>query len=151
MSTSTAPPDSLVPAELPARFAARFIDAMLLVAATGGLGLLMGFGYDWLILNATIVFAYFALLDAFTGATLGKLALGLRVVGPDGGRPSIKQSLIRETFTLFGAIPFVGPLLALGAWVWITLSVRGSPLRQGKHDQLAGGTRVIVSRRSSAQ
>ena len=60
---STIPSDSLVPAELPARFVARALDAALLVAATVGLGLLMGFGYDWLLLNATIVFGYFALLD----------------------------------------------------------------------------------------
>jgi uncharacterized RDD family membrane protein YckC len=128
---STVPSDSLVPAELPARFAARALDAALLLAAAAGLGLLLGFGWDWL------------LLDAFTGATLGKLALGLRVVGPDGGRPSLGQSLIRETFTLLGAIPIVGPPLALAAWVWIMLSIRASPLRQGRHDQLAGGTRVI--------
>ena len=140
---STIPSDSLVPAELPARFAARALDAALLVAATVGLGLLMGFGWDWLLLNATLIFGYFALLDTLAGATLGKLALGLRVVGPDGGRPSLGQSLIRETFTLLGAIPIVGPPLALAAWAWITLSIRASPLRQGRHDQIAGGTRVI--------
>lgn len=137
------PSDSLVPAELPARFAARALDALFLVAATVGLGLVMGFGYDWLVLNAAIVIGYFALLDTLAGATLGKLALGLRVVGPDGGRPSITQSLIREAFTLAGAIPIVGPPLALAVWAWITLSIRASPLRQGKHDLLAGGTRVI--------
>lgn len=49
------------------------------------------------------------------GATPGKLALGLRVIGPDGGRPTPRQALIREAFTVLGAIPFAGPLLALAA------------------------------------
>ncbi|WP_437949867.1 RDD family protein [Sorangium sp. So ce296] len=68
---------------------------------------------------------------------------GLRVVGPDGGRPSLNQALVREAFTLVGSIPIVGPLLALAAWVWIDMTIRSSPLRQGKHDLLAGGTRVV--------
>ncbi|HEX8537960.1 MAG TPA: RDD family protein, partial [Cystobacter sp.] len=102
-----------------------------------------GFGFDWLLLGAAIVLAYFCLLDTLVGATPGKFALGLRVIGPDGGRPSPRQALIREAFTVVGSIPFIGPLLALAAWTVIALTIRSSPLRQGKHDLLAGGTRVI--------
>ena len=29
------------------------------------------------------------------------------------------------------------------AWVWIAMRIRSSPLRQGPHDLLAGGTRVV--------
>jgi uncharacterized RDD family membrane protein YckC len=141
-ATSLAAP---VPAELPARLAARALDVLVLVALDVGLGRLIGFGFDWLLLGSALVLAYFALLDATLGATPGKLALGLRVVGPDGGRPSLRQALIREAFTVVGAIPFLGPLLALAAWGWILGTIRANPLRQGKHDQLAGGTRVIKS------
>ena len=49
----------------------------------------------------------------------------------------------REAFTVLGAISFAGPLLALAAWAWIIATIRSTPLRQGKHDMLAGGTRVI--------
>jgi uncharacterized RDD family membrane protein YckC len=66
----------------------------------------------------------------------------LRVTGMAGNKPSMKQALIRECFTLLGAIPFAGPLLSLAAWLWIVVSMRSSPLRQGVHDRLAG-TRVV--------
>ncbi|WP_437790316.1 RDD family protein [Sorangium sp. So ce693] len=134
---------SPVPAELSSRIAARGIDVLVLAALDVGLGQLIGFGFDWLILGSALVLAYFSLLDALAGATPGKLALGLRVLGPDGGRPSLKQALIREAFTIVGAVPLAGPLIALAAWTWIALTIRSSPLRQGKHDLFAGGTRVI--------
>jgi uncharacterized RDD family membrane protein YckC len=108
----------------------------------------MGFGFDWLAVGTVIVLGYFAGLDALFGATLGKAALGLRVVGPDGGRPTLRQALIRESFTVVGSVPFIGGPLALGAWVWIGRSIRRHELRQGKHDLLAGGTRVV--RRATA-
>ena len=142
--------DALVPAELPVRLAARAIDMLLLVCAGGALGRQIGFRYDWLITTAAIVILYFTLADVVAGATVGKAALRLRVLGPDGRRPSLKQALIRESFILLGAIPFVGPLLALISWGWIVLTIRSSPLRQGKHDLLAGGTRLICYRNTSA-
>lgn len=142
--------DSSVSAELPVRIAARGIDVLVLVAIDLGLGRLIGFGFDWLLIGSAIVLAYFALLDVVAGATIGKLALGLRVVGPDGGRPSLRQALTREAVTVVGAIPFAGPLLAIAAWTWIALTIRSNPLRQGKHDLLAGGTRVIRARVGSS-
>ena len=135
--------DSLVPAELLPRLAARAIDVLLLVCAGVTFGRQIGFGFDWLITTAAGVILYFTVADVVAGATVGKAALGLRVLGPDGGRPSFKQALIRESFILLGAIPFAGPLLAFTSWVWIVLTIRSSPLRQGKHDLLAGGTRVV--------
>jgi uncharacterized RDD family membrane protein YckC len=133
----------MTPAEIPARLAARVIDTLILGAIAGALGLRIGFRYDWLLVSAAMVILYFGFCDAFAGATLGKFALGLRVIGPDGKRPTVMQSLMRESFTLLGAIPFAGPILALGAWIWIFVTIRSSPLRQGKHDLIAGGTRVV--------
>jgi uncharacterized RDD family membrane protein YckC len=135
--------DSLAPGELPARVTARAIDVLLLVGIGGALGRQIGFGFDWLITTAVIVILYFVVADAATGTTAGKAVLRLRVIGPDRRRPTLKQAFIRESFILLGAIPFVGPLLALTSWVWILLTIRSSKLRQGKHDVLAGGTRVI--------
>jgi uncharacterized RDD family membrane protein YckC len=132
-----------VPGDLPIRTAARAVDVFVAAALVVGLGRVMGFGFDWLIVGAGAILAYFALSDAFFGATLGKLVFGLRVVGRDGGRPSLKQALIREAVTVVGAIPLVGPLLALGSWIWIAKTIRANAMRQGKHDLLAGGTRVI--------
>jgi uncharacterized RDD family membrane protein YckC len=131
------------PGELYARLEARLLDVLVLLAIDGVLGQVIGYGFNWLFIAAAIVLAYFTLCDALAGATVGKLVLGLRVIGPDGGNPSLQQSLAREAFTIVGAVPFVGPVLAVVAWIWIGVSIRQSPLRQGKHDLIAGGTRVV--------
>jgi uncharacterized RDD family membrane protein YckC len=139
------------PAELPPRLAARAIDIGVLVAVDVSLGKMMGFGFDWLLIGASIVLAYFVLSDTVAGATPGKAVLGLRVIDAEGGgRPSLRQALIREAFMVVGAVPFAGPLLALAAWVWIGVTIRSNPLRRGKHDLLAG-TRVIATSRRLAE
>jgi uncharacterized RDD family membrane protein YckC len=134
--------DAAASADFLSRLLARGIDAVVLVVVQVALGLVMGFGYDWLIVGATVVIVYFALCHHLAGATIGKRALGLQVVGPDGERPSLRAAVLREAFTLLGAIPFLGPLLALGAWIWMGLRIQASQLKQGPHDLLAGGTRV---------
>ena len=150
MTTPTTP--SLpAPAELAPRVAARAIDLALLTAVEVGYGQVIGFGFDWLAIGTALVLSYFVVLDTLFGATLGKAALGLRVVGPDGGRPTFRQSLVRELFMLLGSVPFVGIPLAVGAWIWISRSIRANPLRQGKHDLLAGGTRVVRLRLTAGQ
>ena len=67
----------------------------------------------------------------------------MRVQGSSGHQPSLGAALARESFVLLGAIPFVGPLLALAAWPTLCLTIRASPLGQGWHDRWAGGTRVV--------
>jgi uncharacterized RDD family membrane protein YckC len=133
------------PAGVPVRIASRLIDTLILGAVVGMLGKVIRFDFVWLAAGTGIVLLYFVLMDVCYGATVGKFALGLRVTGPSGGPPTLRESLIREAFTMLGAIPFVGPFLALGAWIWIILTARSSPLHQGKHDILAGGTRVVLA------
>jgi hypothetical protein len=70
--------------------------------------------------------------------------LGLRVHGPGGApKPTAKQSAIRNVWTLFPIIPFIGGLLAFVAMIVIAVTISGSPTKQGKHDDLAGGTQVV--------
>ena len=134
---------NLTPADVPVRLVARALDVIVVVALNVLLGRRMGFGFDWLVIGAALIWLYFAVLDTTAGATLGKLVSGLRVVGEDGRRPSLTQSLKREAFTAVGAIPFVGPLIAVGLWVWFVMVIRRSPARQGPHDSFAGGTHVV--------
>jgi uncharacterized RDD family membrane protein YckC len=141
--TQTAYSTSQTAAGIPIRIAARIIDILILVVIDGALGRAIGFGFDWLIIAAAIVLTYFVALDVLAGTTPGKAVFSLRVTGPDGKPLSAKQALIRESFILLGAVPYAGPFLALAAWAWIFVTMRSSPLRQGKHDQLAGGTLVI--------
>ena len=131
------------PGELVPRLVARVIDAILLVVIGVILGVMMKFNFAWLFLQSGLTFGYFVLLDTYQGATLGKQVMRLRVTAPGGGNPTLGQAAIREAFTLVGAIPFIGPLLSLGAWIGIAITISSSPTLQGQHDQLAGGTQVV--------
>lgn len=133
------------PGTLGRRFAARLIDAGAVALVGVPLGLLLDFGPGWLLLQAGLVYGYFVVLDVSWGTTLGKQLVGLRVTGPQGGRPTVQQAAVREAFTIVGSVPYVGPLLALVAWIVIAVTINASPTRQGKHDDLAGGTRVVVA------
>lgn len=128
---------------LAVRLAARFLDVIVVVLLNLALGQVIGFGFDWLVLGAGVILGYFVAGDTLFGATLGKRALGLRVITGDGERPSPRQALRRELFVVVGAVPFVGPLLALGLWIWMIVTIRASALGQGPHDRFAGGTRVV--------
>ncbi len=63
-----------------------------------------------------IIFLYFILLEALAGATLGKWALGIRVVRLDRGKPGLARSLWRNLLRLVDGMPvlnIVGGVLIL--------------------------------------
>lgn len=127
------------------RTAARALDFVLLGALGAAWGYPFAYGFVWLGVHALVVYLYFAIGDAFFGRTLGKAALGLRVAGAGGApRATLGQALAREAFVILGAVPFVGPLLALTSWIAIAVTAKQSELGQGFHDRLAGGTRVTT-------
>jgi uncharacterized RDD family membrane protein YckC len=60
------------------------------------------------------LFSYATLAHALGGATLGKWLLHLKVVGPDGARPSLGRSAVRSALAGFSfALLGLGFLLAL--------------------------------------
>lgn len=140
-----APTRARAPGALWTRLAARVVDAVLLTAIGVSLGLLMDFSVAWLVVQAGLIYAYFVLFDTTVGTTPGKRLFRLRVLGPDGGRPTLGQAAAREAFTLVGAVPYAGPVFALGAWIAIAVTIRASEVGEGLHDRLAGGTRVTQS------
>ena len=78
------------------------------------------------------------------GWTPGKKLLGMSVRGPGGvAKPTASQSAIRNLFTLLPIIPFIGGLLGVIAIVVIAVTINNSPTKQGKHDEMAGGTQVV--------
>jgi uncharacterized RDD family membrane protein YckC len=90
------------------------------------------------------MFVYFVAFETTQGWTIGKKLLGLHVRGPAGAaKPDLSQSAIRNTFTLLPVVPFVGGLLGFIAIVVIAVTINGSLTKQGKHDELAGGTQVV--------
>ena len=94
--------------------------------------------------SGVLMFAYFVAMEVTKGATLGKKLLGLSVRGAGGlPKPDFKQSAIRNAFTLLPVVPYVGGLLGVIAIIVIAVTISNSPTKQGKHDELAGGTQVV--------
>jgi len=96
------------------RWAATWIDFVVL----GLLGYALLFGPEMLpiseeaaaligfLLLFLVPVAYYFVLEALTGATLGKLILGIRVVDADGNPPGIVKNLVRTLFRLVEVNPF---------------------------------------------
>ncbi len=121
-----------------------------------------GVGY-WIVSSivaiiwAGIWVAYYVWFETTKGQTLGKQLLHLRVQGPSGGLPTVNESVRRNGYVVAGSvgmllsiIPFVGvildALIGIGVLVFvivIAVTISSSPTRQGKHDEMAGGTRVV--------
>ena len=89
-----------------------------------------------------VALVYQILMIALLGRTVGKLALGTRVVrSVDGSRPGWSEAAMRALLPLsLGAIPRVGVFLV----VLVYSLALWTPLRQGLHDK-AAGTLVVRS------
>ena len=135
------------PGGLGVRFGARVIDGLLVGIVAGLLALAFGASSNIMVtglFSGVLMFAYFVAMEVTQGRTVGKMLLGLSVHGPGGApKPDVKQSAIRNAFTLLTIVPYVGGLLAFIAYVVIAVTINGSPTKQGKHDELAGGTQVV--------
>lgn len=162
------------PADLLPRFVARLVDFLLLgfvqavfvtFLVVGTLmgqnaGAMTGWGFDnnasWAagavssVISAAVSLAYFSLLEAKRGQTVGKMVMNLQTRGPDGGRPTMEQAVKRNAFTaigVLGAIPFLGAvsgLLSLAAVITIAVTINNDKVRRhGWHDDFAGGTTVF--------
>ncbi|MBS9535011.1 RDD family protein [Mycobacterium sp. M1] len=137
------------PGGLGRRFWARLVDGVLVTIVAFVLSLFV-FDDDYPFLvtglfSGVLMFGYFILFEVTRGATPGKSMFGLTVRGPDGvSKPTLRESAIRNAFTLLTTlIPYLGGLIGFVAYVVIAVTISASPTKQGKHDELAGGTRVI--------
>jgi uncharacterized RDD family membrane protein YckC len=110
------------------RFGDYAVDSLVLMLLNVPFGLAPGLFHAFFA-SIAADFGYFLLMEAFFGATLGKVVTGVRVVSEDGARASFgqiaKRSLAR--FIPFEAFSFIG-------------SRDGRPV--GWHDSLSR-TRVI--------
>jgi uncharacterized RDD family membrane protein YckC len=84
----------------------------------------------------SVAFVYETMMIALVGRTVGKIALGTKVVRlVDGGRPDWSESAMRALVPLsLGAIPRVGVFLG----VLVYSIAMWNPMRQGLHDKAAG-------------
>jgi uncharacterized RDD family membrane protein YckC len=94
------------------------------------------FPLERLIVLSSIVLSllYYTGMWTSSGQTIGKLMVGIKVVGKDGARLSWGRALMRYVGYLIS-----GLLLSLG-FLWIVFD----PRRQGLHDKLAGSYVVDV-------
>jgi uncharacterized RDD family membrane protein YckC len=141
------PPGGQEPGGLLLRFIARFIDGIIVNIVAFAIALAIGSVTNYWVtglFSGLLMFLYFLAFESTQGWTPGKKLLGLSVRGPGGApKPDVQQAAIRNVWTLLNIIPFIGGLLTLIAVIVIAVTINGSPTKQGKHDELAGGTQVI--------
>ena len=148
-------PAGLTLAPIGRRFAGLLLDQIIVALPVASVVVALGFrlsdtvtSRSLLLFNIALTstaFIYETLMIALLGRTVGKLALGTRVVRlVDGGRPGWSESAMRALVPLsLGAIPRIGMFLSVGVYslaLW-------NPLRQGLHDRAAG---TLVVRSSTA-
>jgi uncharacterized RDD family membrane protein YckC len=128
------------------RLVAYIIDAILLTLVVGGLGAILGFNLMetdlerqeplFNLLSFVIGWLYFALMESSErGATVGKMALGLRVVTSNGQRLSFMNATGRYFAKIISAI-----ILGIGF-----LMIAFTDKKRGLHDMIAS-TLVIKVR-----
>jgi uncharacterized RDD family membrane protein YckC len=149
----------LVPVGPWRRFVSRFIDGLVLlipnlvlaaVLTDGSSAGLAGIGSDddfvYLLLSTALSFAYAVWLEASRGQTVGKMALGIKVIGPDGRLPAPDAAMRRNVWLLLALVPILGGILSFVAAVAIGVTIANDPFKRGTHDNFAGGTAVVRSR-----
>lgn len=155
------------PGELLDRFLARLVDGVVIGIVYAILSSILrgifldGYLYStgewllyWIVLTVIwvpLALGYFAYMDSTRGQTLGKMVMKLKVLGPQGGNPTVEQSIRRNViyaFQLAAIIPVLGTLVAglaaLIGVIMIAVGINSDPVRrQAWHDRFAGGTAVV--------
>lgn len=111
------------------RLAAQLLDALMLSAVGALLGLLAPDSVGVQVLVAVGSVLYYVLFIGMRGQTPGKMALGVRVVGPDGGVPGVGRAFLREVLG-----KFVSSLILCVGYLWMLWDAK----RQCVHDKIAG-------------
>jgi uncharacterized RDD family membrane protein YckC len=130
------------------RFVAYLIDFIILALVTAPFG-----SYEFddgtasyrvvgvpFLLQQLVWIAYFVILEATVGATLGKLALGIRVRRADGTKLDWGASIVRNILRIVDAFPYFIPYLLGAILVW------SSPTRQRLGDRAA--STIVVTKDS---
>ncbi|NWF68029.1 MAG: RDD family protein [Chloroflexi bacterium] len=116
-------------ASLGSRFAAIFVDGIILGIVTGALAALLGRADIGSIGGFLLSVAYNGFFwTRYNGQTPGKMLLRIRVVKKDGGSLTWADAIIRV------AGYFINTAVFLIGWIWAFIDAD----RQGWHDKLAG-------------
>ena len=137
--------------------AARVLGALLPEPPSPGLLLVLLLPSPSVVLPGLVAFALRTVSESASGRSPGKALLGLRVVTATGGRPSRTSAAWRSSWLLVGlvgALPLLGPLLALVVvpvvLTGVAVSVATDPHGQGWHDRLGDDVTAVVRDDASA-
>ena len=156
-------PVGMQPAGVGSRIGAYIIDAILVGIVNAIIGFLIGlpftdpgeatsipfmgtgpgFGVTFLIgvIGAAITLAYFGLLEANDGQTLGKKLLSIRAVKADGSGLELADAVKRRVPFVIGSlipIPFIGGFIGFAILIAILVTVAtDQPWNRGLHDKWA--------------
>ncbi len=140
------------------RFGAKVIDYLVLVipvliisviiggnssgafGASGGREIIAG------VITTLLTYGYFVYMESTRGQTIGKMALGYKVIGPDGAVPSQDVAMRRNAYMLLGIIPILGGLAQFVLVIVIAVTISNDPFKRGWHDNFAGGSAVVRSK-----
>lgn len=119
------------------RFAAALLDGIILGIVGGILGAILGFDRNGINGISTLLgVLYYTYLEGTTGQTLGKQALGIRVIDLSGGGPiGFGRAFIRYIGR------FVSAIVLLLGYLWMLWDKE----RQTWHDKFANSVVVPVS------
>lgn len=149
------PTGGLVPVGLGTRFGAKLLDWLILLipnlvisVVVGGAGMSFRSSLDGRAIIASMMttvlgFAYFTLLETSRGQTVGKMALSIKVVGPDGHLPTLETAARRNAYLLLPLIPVLGDIGQFVLVIVIAVTISSGPFNRGWHDNFAGGTAVV--------
>lgn len=115
------------------RFLAWLVDLVVLVIVAGIFGALVGLlggNAGWVTNFGSLIISvgYFVFYQEYAGQTLGKKALGIKVVDLNGKKPTYMTFFLREIIGKF----ISGLVFGLG-YLWILWD----PKKQGWHDKIA--------------
>ncbi|MFA9564084.1 MAG: RDD family protein [Acidimicrobiales bacterium] len=145
------------------RIVARFIDGLIMGVVSFIIGLAFGLGSIGLggdysfgavvivsLISAAIYFGYEYLMLNSSGATLGKMAFGFKVIREDGQALDSNSTMMRAgvwgVFSLLGnVLPIIGSLLSLAFVVVCIVFLFSKPRHQDVPD-LVAKTVVITTR-----
>jgi uncharacterized RDD family membrane protein YckC len=146
------------PGELLDRFLARLLDSLIIGIPTGIVGGILTFslgGYASTIVTSvlyTVVFlGYYGFMESTRGASLGKLIMKLKVVGPDGhSHPTMEQAIRRNIWNglqILNLVPILGwiaqAVLGIISLVLLIMGINQLPDRRTWFDKFAGGCQVL--------
>jgi uncharacterized RDD family membrane protein YckC len=134
-------------------YAAFAAAALIVVLASAGAGAIAGAAEDavgagigvLLVLLFAIQWVYFAALEAYSGKTPGKMALGLRVVTVTGRPIAFPAAALRNVLRVADALPltYAAGCLSIAAFVSMFATRRFQRL-----GDLVAGTMVVMSERA---